>query len=325
MKKNLILGIIIILLLSTLYAERTTGYAISDPVLTDTFPISVIFYADKTTGSPGESFQFSDYSTRNITTWQWDFNSDDVIDSNLQNPTHIYSTVGVYTVTLLVHNAFGFDTEIKDQYITISENPTPVTLSSFTAAYANSASTLNWITQSESNNLGWNVYKSQTENAENSLILNTELIPGAGVTTEPTYYSFIDDTDLVDNITYYYWIEDVTLGNISNLHGPVSVTITAEEEDPDSPEFSSKTHIHNYPNPFNPTTQLYFSLEENELAEKIEIYNAKGQKVYNVDYPISPHAWNGRNYLGSEVASGIYIYKLTTNDKSYLKKMVLSK
>lgn len=201
----------------------------------------------------------------------------------------------------------------------------PIVLSSFTASYINSASTLSWTTQSESNNLGWNIYKSETENAANAMILNAELIPGAGFTTEPTYYSFIDNADFTDNITCYYWIEDVTYGNVSNLHGPVSVTITEEGEDPNAPEIVLETIVHNYPNPFNPNTQISFSLKENEVAEKIEIFNAKGQKIYKADDPTTPHSWNGKDSSGSDVASGIYMYKLTTNKDHYLKKMVLSK
>ena len=64
----------------------------------------------------------------------------------------------------------------------------PVELSTFTAAYINSASTLNWTTQSESNNLGWNVYRSETEDFAAGSVQNADLIDGAGTTSEPTDY-----------------------------------------------------------------------------------------------------------------------------------------
>lgn len=211
----------------------------------------------------------------------------------------------------------GFDPE--------GDSELPVTLSSFTAICLAGNSELQWTTQSESNNLGWNIYRSQTGDVSNAMILNATLIPGAGVAIEPTDYSFTDEGELAVNATYYYWIEDITYDNIANLHGPVSITVSENDQDPNAPEIVLETTVLNYPNPFNPETQIYFSLKENETAKKIEIYNSKGQKICNFASPISPQLWNGKDNHGSDVSSGIYIYKLTTDKKSYTKKMVLSK
>jgi len=201
----------------------------------------------------------------------------------------------------------------------------PVTLSSFTAICLGGNAELQWTTQSESNNLGWNIYRSIDGNVENSRILNYELIAGAGSSNYPTYYSYIDNDELLGNMTYYYWIEDVTYESIPTLHGPVSVTVLGDHQNPDSPEIGMVLSIHNYPNPFNPDTQFFFNLKDGEEAEKIEIYNTRGQNVRTIEYPTSPQLWNGKDYSGVGVSSGIYMYKLTTNRKSYVKKMVLSK
>ena len=83
--------------------------------------------------------------------------------------------------------------------------------------------------------------------------------------------------------------------------------------------------ISNYPNPFNPDTNLYFSLKDNEVPEKIEIYNVRGQKVRSFDAPKNPQHWDGKDMTGEDISSGIYMYVFKTTQKSYIKKMVLSK
>ena len=64
-----------------------------------------------------EEVQFVDISQGNITTWQWDFDNDGVVDSDLQYPKHTYSNPGNYTVSLTVVGPDGNDTEIKLDYL----------------------------------------------------------------------------------------------------------------------------------------------------------------------------------------------------------------
>ena len=55
-----------------------------------------------------------------VQSWSWDFNGDNVIDSNLQNPTFVYSSCGTYTVSLTVtDNQFGAATETKVGFIVV--------------------------------------------------------------------------------------------------------------------------------------------------------------------------------------------------------------
>jgi PKD repeat protein len=60
---------------------------------------------------------FTDQSTGEITSWLWDFG--DGLTSTEQNPTHIYSDSGTYTVSLAVTDPEGSDTEIKNDYISV--------------------------------------------------------------------------------------------------------------------------------------------------------------------------------------------------------------
>jgi PKD repeat protein len=64
-----------------------------------------------------EEVQFVDLAQGNITAWQWDFDNDGVVDSDLQFPKYTYSDPGNYTVSLTVIGPHGNDTEIKPDYL----------------------------------------------------------------------------------------------------------------------------------------------------------------------------------------------------------------
>ncbi len=69
----------------------------------------------------GASITFTDQSTGNPTGWQWSFPGGTPSSSTSQNPTVQYNTPGTYSVTLVATNAYGSDTELKTDYITISD------------------------------------------------------------------------------------------------------------------------------------------------------------------------------------------------------------
>jgi len=85
----------------------------------------------------------------------------------------------------------------------------------------------------------------------------------------------------------------------------------------------------NYPNPFNLETKISFSLTE-EAEVSLKIYNIRGQLVKTLlqeRRPIGSYtvSWNGINHKGEEVASGLYLYRLSAGDRSFTKKMSLLK
>jgi len=93
---------------------------------------------------------------------------------------------------------------------------------------------------------------------------------------------------------------------------------------------SSKNELHsNYPNPFNPTTMINYSINNNSKIS-LNIYNIKGQKVKSlVDEIIESGyhtvTWNGKDDNNKSVSSGIYLYKLKTDNFEKTKKMILLK
>ena len=94
----------------------------------------------------------------------------------------------------------------------------PVELSHFRPARdkATGAVVITWSTQSELNNAGFFIKRSQQRDGEFQVI-NATMIPGAGTTSEKQFYTY-EDTTAQANVVYYYQIEDVSLdGNRQTL------------------------------------------------------------------------------------------------------------
>ena len=85
----------------------------------------------------------------------------------------------------------------------------------------------------------------------------------------------------------------------------------------------------NYPNPFNPDTEIGYALPVNSEVE-LSVFNVLGQKVATLvqgEQAAGYHTvrWNGTNSDGSSVASGIYFYRITTEQFTTSKKMMMLK
>ncbi len=89
------------------------------------------------------------------------------------------------------------------------------------------------------------------------------------------------------------------------------------------------TLLQNYPNPFNPETVIGYQLPAVSRVELI-ILNILGQKIrtlINEEQPAGKYSvvWNGKDHSGNSVVSGLYFYRLTTEDRVWMKKMTLLK
>ena len=90
----------------------------------------------------------------------------------------------------------------------IKGTPLPVNLSSFRPALENGEIVIRWTTESELDNAGFNILRSDSRDGEFKQV-NTELIQGAGTTGERHVYKWIDTT-AKPGVVYYYQIEDVS-------------------------------------------------------------------------------------------------------------------
>jgi hypothetical protein len=86
----------------------------------------------------------------------------------------------------------------------------------------------------------------------------------------------------------------------------------------------------NYPNPFNPTTTINFSLQSAQEDVQLSIFNTRGQKIKTLlDQPLQrgehSYVWDGTDSQGQQAASGVYFYQLSGQDFRQARKMLLLK
>jgi hypothetical protein len=105
---------------------------------------------------------------------------------------------------------------------TTSMQTTDINLSSFTALPRAGKVILQWNTEAEIDNAGFNLYRSESDNGE-YIKINTLLISAQGSTTQGASYEFVDN-NVQNRKTYYYKLEDIDLSGKNTIHGPVSAT-----------------------------------------------------------------------------------------------------
>lgn len=100
--------------------------------------------------------------------------------------------------------------------------PTAITVASFTAEPGNGNVTLHWETGDETDNLGFNIYRSESRNGGFTKI-NDALIPSQAPKGLGASYAY-EDTAIQNGRTYFYKLEDVDINGVKTMHGPVNAT-----------------------------------------------------------------------------------------------------
>jgi len=199
----------------------------------------------------------------------------------------------------------------------------PVTFTSFSATFANTFDkvTLAWTTQSETEMVGYYILRSENNDVTTAVRV-TDLIEATNSAAVTNYTATDNNIDL--NKTYYYWVEGYQMDGQAVKHGSVQVTTNKPED-----QIIRTTALNGaFPNPFNPSTTIAFSVKQGETGT-LTIYNVLGQVVKT--YPVYQggkkytETWTGRDDHNSTVGSGIYFYKLETQSYSKIMKMLLLK
>jgi hypothetical protein len=199
-------------------------------------------------------------------------------------------------------------------FIADSTMATSVELTEFLGESVEGKVKLSWETAKETNNAGFNIYRSYTEDGE--------YLPVNEVLIEPSKdgeYS-LSDVRVDVGSRYFYKLESVSTSGFLRQYNSISVTVQVPE----------KFELHqNYPNPFNPVTMIKYEIPKPGKVV-VRVYNVLGQEVktlVNEDKPAGFHSirWNGTNNSGIRVSSGMYIYRIIYGNNVISKKMVLLK
>ncbi|MCB0284239.1 MAG: T9SS type A sorting domain-containing protein [Calditrichae bacterium] len=202
---------------------------------------------------------------------------------------------------------------------TTADNSLPVEMAAFEATPDFDKVTINWKTASEVENLGFNIYRKSAID-ENWIQVNDAIISGRGNYSGETNYEFVDNA-VVAGQTYEYKLESVSINGVINVEKTVELQIPVPTE---------YVLFKNYPNPFNPTTNLKFQLPEYSKVT-ISVYDISGRLVKtlldNAAYNAGQHvvSWDATNQDGLKVSSGMYFYRFNAGSFNQLGRMILLK
>ncbi len=80
----------------------------------------------------------------------------------------------------------------------------------------------------------------------------------------------------------------------------------------------------NYPNPFNPTTTIQFELDKATFT-KLTVYDVLGRKIQQLVSEVRPAGTNTIQFDATNLASGVYLYRLEANGVTQTKRLTLIK
>ncbi len=200
--------------------------------------------------------------------------------------------------------------------------PLPVELTSFTAASDGKAINLKWETATELNNYGFEVERSASQPAQREGAKTTDwdkigFVKGNGTANISNIYNF-EDYSAVNGMKYKYRLRQI------DMNGDFKYSPEIEAEAKFSP--TAFTLNQNYPNPFNPTTIISWQSPESG-RQTIKVYDILGNEAATLIDENKPAGSYKVEFNPGKLglSSGVYIYKLISNDFVSTKKMIMLK
>jgi len=197
-----------------------------------------------------------------------------------------------------------------DNNLSISASTVPVELYSFIANIKSGKVLLKWNTATETNNKGFNVERKLNNTDWSSV----GFVKGNGTTSEKREYSFTDKPGVPGTISYRLKQTDFDgsfdYSDIQTVENNIQPTGFLLEQ--------------NFPNPFNPSTVISFSLPVKSNI-KLKVLNILGKEVATLKDGVCEAGNYNVTFDASNLSSGIYFYSLITNNGIITKKMTLIK
>ncbi|MBK9331423.1 MAG: T9SS type A sorting domain-containing protein [Ignavibacteria bacterium] len=194
------------------------------------------------------------------------------------------------------------------------DNPAPVEISAFNSSVSRSDVSLLWSTSSEINNSGFEIEKTNVTGQTTNEWSKVGFVSGGGTTNEMREYSFTDrnlttgkykyrlkQLDFNGNFEYYELSEEVSIGI------------------PDKYDLSQ-----NYPNPFNPVTTINYDLPTDGIVT-IKVFDLLGREIKTLVNEMKNAGYYKLTFNASDLSSGAYFYRMTSEDFVSVKKFVVLK
>ncbi len=275
----------------TLDAGATSAATFSYPYNT-WFPVSVIVDIDN---------DLAEFWLNNVLIYTWQYTLGTfgagclpIIDANdFYGPTQTASDEAYY-----------------DDYQLIDLLFIPVELTSFSASVTGLGDVvLNWSTATETNNHMFEIERR----AETGEYFTIGFVNGAGTTTEPQNYVYTDRT--VETGKYFYRLKQMDFDGRYEYSDEVEIDVNGP---------LSFNLEQNYPNPFNPSTNIKYSVAESGHIT-LSVYNTVGEEVAILVDGFKESGFFEVAFDATNLPSGVYLYRLQSENSVQLKKMMLLK
>ncbi len=185
----------------------------------------------------------------------------------------------------------------------------PVELTSFSAAGSKDGVQLKWATATETNNRGFEIQRSKNGNEFNTI----GFISGNGTTSQKVSYSFVDKA--AQSGKFVYRLKQMDFSGAFEYSKSIEVDLSTPKE------FSL---LKNYPNPFNPTTNLSFALPV-ESDVTLSVYNSVGQLIKVVAQGKYSAGTQNVVFDASDLPSGTYLYSINAKGSDGVEFMQTAK
>jgi endonuclease I len=194
------------------------------------------------------------------------------------------------------------------------ESSFPVELISFSPNVSSNTVKLFWNTATELNNYGFEIQRTTEKNRSADGWEIIGFVNGNSTSNTPKDYSFVD-SKLAESNSYFYRLKQVDNDGSYEYSKIIEVVIG---------EPAAFKLDQNFPNPFNPSTIISFTLPENGFT-RLNVYNSIGQEVVSLVNEKLESGYHQYNFNAADLTSGVYFYKLESGNFVKINKMLLLK
>jgi len=198
----------------------------------------------------------------------------------------------------------------------------PVELSAFTAEHQAGSVLLKWMTESETENLGFVLEKRILETGSWLPVADyrtDKALQGHGSTSEKHEYHYTDKA-VTPGTTYRYRMADVDYGGKVTWHKEVEIKVkVGAEQIPATFGLQSA-----YPNPFNPNLTIPYSISVDGQTT-LKVYNLRGELVETLINTYAPKGAYSTTWQPQNLSAGLYLLRLESGGRTNLQKVVFMK
>jgi len=242
--------------------------------------------------------------------------------ANAYDPLNNTADADTFRATLMVRAlSDAFQTDLKDEFrdlnFPVSDqiyNALPVEISSFTASTNEGFVILDWKTETEVSNYGFEIEralvnpKAKKQGVEFSKI---GFVEGNGNSNSPKNYSFTDEKPF-EGSKFQYRLKQIDTDGQFEYSEIIEVDIVPAKFE----------LFQNYPNPFNPITKIKYSVTQLSQVS-LKIFNTLGEEIETLVNGEKPAGTYEIILNASNLASGVYFYQLKAGSFTETKKMIL--